>query len=151
MAQQGPRASASYCETQLSTRVPAIPAAPSGLDSMNTVFQTMQSTVIPGDGLRIAGMFAIVVSAYAPEGQTLTSGNLRCVVYNPYAARWTWAPSLDIDISDAAGKPAVTVVFNNVSRLGMLINWLTDTVVMSGGPYVQVRLDAFESTGNRGT
>lgn len=151
--QQGPRPTAQYVERQLLTRLPATPDLPSGKDSNSIAFQSAQPTATPGDGLRIAGLFAIVVSLYPDPGTTLSgAGSLKCWVYSPYQNRWARFPSNDVDLSDATSTPAYGVVFQNVSRLGMLINWLASGVTASGGATeVTVRLDGFASTGPRGT
>ncbi len=155
MSQQGPKPSAFYVERQLLTRVPATPAALSDKSS-NFAFGQNDPGIgntNPGDGLVLAGLFALVVSLYPNPGQTLSgAGNLRCWVYNPYQAQWTRVPGLDVDLSDATSTPAYTVpTFFNLSRLGMLINFLADAVTVSGGSDVLVRIDGFTSTGPRGT
>lgn len=155
MSQGGPKPSAFYVERQLLTR---LPATPNPLSDKSSNFAYGQNdpgigNTNPGDGLVLAGLFSFVVSVYPAPGKTLSgAGSLLCWVYNPYQAFWTRAPGLDVDLSDSSGVPAYTVpAFNNISRLGMLINFLTSSVTVSGGADVLVRLDGFTSTGSRGT
>lgn len=156
MSAAGPRPTAFYLERQALTRLPATPTPPSGLDSLSSFSANppAQGTTQAGDGLRLNGLFAIVVSIYPWTGATLSgAGNLLCWVWNPYQAQWTRSPGLDIDLSDATSTPAYTApAFLNVSRLGMLINWVASSVTASGGSTdVLVRLDGSTSVGERGT
>jgi hypothetical protein len=152
MPQGGPQPSARYVERQALTRSPATPATPSGKTSNDNAFLEDRGTVTPGDGLVISQAMAIVVSLYPDPGITLSGGgSLLCWVYNPYQQRWTRCDDLDIDLSNTSGYPAFTKgAYWNVSRLGMLINWLTSSVTASGGASsVVVRLDAFTSVGGQ--
>lgn len=155
MAQAGPQPSRYYVERQSLTRSPATPTPPTDRSSAYAFGQQApaQGSPLPGDGLALGGLFAVVVSVYPWVGQTLSgAGTLRCWVWNPYEARWTRNDDLDLDLSTASGFPARTfTTLTNVSRLGMLINWLCDSVTVSGGTDVLVRIDGFTSTGPRGT
>lgn len=155
MSVAGPKPSSFYVERQLLTRLPATPAALSNKSSNYAFGQNDPGigSTNAGDGLVIAGLFGIVLSIYPNPGQTLSgSGSLNCWVYNPFQAFWTRCPGLDVDLSDSTSMQAYTVpTFFNTSRLGMLINWLTSSVTVSGGTDVLVRIDGFTSTGPRGT
>ncbi len=154
MAAGGPKPSAAYVERQLLTRLPATPATPSGNTSNATAFQTAtaEGTPVAGDGLVLAGLFAIVVSVYPWAGQTLSGGSLLCWIYNPYQAYWTRCDDLDFDLTSASGFRAKTFPsLFNISRLGMLINWLASSVTVSVGTDVLVRVDGFTSVWERGT
>lgn len=141
----GPRPSAFYLERQLTTRSPTPPAAPSGLDSNHAAGQHDPGVATPGDGLVLGNINAITVSIYPASGQTLSGGgNLRCWIFNRYQNVWTRCSDLDLALSGATSAPAYTwAALAVVNRNGMLINWLTDAVTISGGPDVLVRLDGF--------
>lgn len=155
MSQGGPRPSAFYMERQLLTRLPATPATPGqGVPVRNSNTAAGQSdpgpgNPTPGDGLLLAGLFAVTVSVYATPGQTLTSGYLLCWVWNTYQQAWTRCTDLDFTIApgvDGTAFNAQTFAPNkNTSRLGLQVNWLANQVVTSGGTDVLVRLDAFTS------
>jgi hypothetical protein len=156
MAAGGPKPSMQYVERQALTRLPATPAAPTGLTSNSAAFGGPASppplgTTTPGDGIVLAGLMALVVSVFPNPGQTLSgAGSLLCWIYNPFAAAWARCSDLDLDVSDASGFPAKTfAAFSNVSRLGMLANWLTSAVTVSGGTDVLVRIDGFTSVGSQ--
>ncbi len=154
MAAAGPKPTAQYVERQPLSRLPATPAAPSVNTSNANAFQTAtaEGNPVPGDGMVLAGIFTIVVSIYPWVGQTLSGGgNLLCWVFNPFAGRWTRADDFDIDLSTTSTFPAYTKgTFQNLSRLGMFINWLTSSVTVSGGSTdVLVRVDGFASTGGQ--
>lgn len=152
MSQAGPKPSEYYVERQLLTRLPATPALPTDRSSNYSTGQVIppQGSPVAGDGLVIAGVMAIVVSVYPWENQTFSgAGSLLCWVYNPYQAYWTRASDLDLDLTDATGFRAKTfAAFQNISRLGMLINWLASAVTTTGGTDILVRIDGFTSSRN---
>lgn len=152
----GPRPSAMYIERQALTRSPATPTTPSGLNSNNAPYMApmnapVQGTTNPGDGLVLANVMTVVVSVYPWAGATLSgAGSLLCWVWDPYSLRWGRCSDLDLDLSDASGFPGKTFAsFQNVSRLGMLINWLTSSVTASAGSDVLVELSGFQSYGQQ--
>lgn len=151
-----PKPSYQYVERQLLTRLTATPAPPSGLTSNVAAYQVLnqppQGTVLTGDGLVLANVFAVVVSVYPWVNATLSgAGSLLCWVYNLYQGRWTRCDDLDIDLSNTSGYVAYTKsTFRNAARLGNLINWLASGVTVSLGTDVLVQLDAFTSVGGQG-
>lgn len=153
MSAGGPKPSAFYVERQALTRLPATPTPPTDRSSNTAQGQNAppQGTTQPGDGLVCAGLMAIVLSVYPWTGGTLSgAGSLLCWIYNPFMGLWTRAPSLDVDMSDSTSAPAYTAtVFQNVSRLGTLINWLASSVTVSGGTDILVRQDGFTSVGSQ--
>lgn len=154
MSSAGPKPSSFFVERQLLTRLPATPALPTTLSSNYQPGQTDpgQGNPSPRDGLVLSNLMALVVSIYPWTGQTLSgAGSLLCWVFNTYQNQWTRAPGLDIDLSDATSVPAYTVPsFYNISRLGVLINWLASGVTASGGSTdILVRIDGFTSVGRQ--
>lgn len=151
MSSGGPKPSSFFVERQLLTRLPATPALPTTLSSNYQPGQTDPGQGSPSarDGLVISNLMALVVSVYPWTGATLSgAGNLYCWVFNTYQNQWTRAPGLDIDMSDATSAPAYTApAFSNVSRLGLLINWLASSVTVSAGTDLLVRIDGFTSVG----
>ncbi len=143
----GPRPSAFYLERQALTRSPATPAAPSGKDSNSAAGQNDPGTPTAGDGLVLGNVFAVTVSIYAREGQTLSGGgDLYCWIYNRYQGLWVRCSDLDLSLSGASGVRAFQWSPMQVhSRNGMLIIWLTNAVTVSGGGDVLVRQDGFNS------
>lgn len=149
MSMGGPKPSAFYLERQALTRSPATPTAPSGATSNTALGQIDpgEGTTRAGDGLVLAGLMGVVVSVYANSNQTLSgSGSLLCWIFNPYQQAWTRCPDLDFDLTYSSTFAARTFpTLQNVSRLGMLINWLTSGVGVSSGADVLLRLDGFQS------
>lgn len=153
---QGPRPSAFYVERQALSRLPATPTVPSSTVSLQRTSNQAAGQIdpgpgnpTPGDGLVLAGLYAISVSVWpglVNSGQTLSgAGSLLCWVYNPYMGGWSRASDLDLDLSDAANFPAKTFgALHNISRLGMLINWLASSVTATSADLL-VRLDGFQS------
>lgn len=139
----GPRPSAFYLERQATTRSPATPAAPSGLDSLHAFGQHDPGVAAPGDGLILGNLNSVSVSIYARPGQTLSGGgNLRCWLYNRSQGAWTYCSDLDLSLSAAGGKQNYAWASLEIpSRNSYLLNWLTDAVTISGGPDVLLRLD----------
>lgn len=158
MSAGGPQPSARYVERSLLTRSPSTPVAPSGLTSNNIAFNgqniSPEGTPRVGDGLVLAGLFAITVSVFPWVGQTLTgTGSLLCWIYNPYAQRWSRMPSADIDLSalPAAAPGYTSGAFWDPSRLGYIINWYPSSVAVSGGTDILLDVAGFMSTGPRST
>lgn len=153
MSQAGPRPSAFYVERELLTRLPATPAALSDRSSSFSFGQQApaEGNPLPGDGLVLAGLFAIVVSVYAWAGQTLSgAGTLNCWLYNPFEAVWTRMPDLDQTVT-ATSRAQSFAAIQVLARTGTLVNFLASSVTVSGGTDVLVRIDGFESTGPRGS
>lgn len=152
MSQGGPRPSAWYVERSNGTRVPATPAALSDKSS-NFAYGKNDpgaGNTNPGDGLVLAGLMSIVVSVWPGDSQTLSNaGDLFCWLYNPYLARWARCPDLDIAMPTGGTLQAWSSgAYQNVSRLGMLINWLPSGVTSTASD-ILVRLDGFSSVGGQ--
>jgi len=65
---------------------------------------TEAAPALPGDGIDLADVSAIVPILHAPVGQTFTGiGSLLAYVYSATTATWVRFPRGDIDLSDAAG------------------------------------------------
>ena len=154
MAAGGPKPSSFYVERQALTRVPNPPVVLTGRDSRVSSGQIDPGVGNPtaGDGLMLANVFSITVSIYPNLNQTLSgAGKLQCYIYNPYQQMWTNCDDFDIDLSTTSNYFAFTKgSFRNASRLGMLINWATSAVTVSGGSDVLVRIDAFTSVDAQG-
>lgn len=156
MPLQGPQSSRYYLERTLSTRVPSTPAPPNNLSSNFAASQTDPGIGIqnPGDGIVLASLFTLVVSAYANPGQTFSgTGSAACWIYNPFQQVWTRNVDLDLDFTPYAGLSVNAITFStfrNASRLGMLINWLPSGVGLGGGPDFLMRIDGFQSVGSQG-
>lgn len=152
MSAAGPKPSSFFVERQLLTRLPATPALPSQLSSNYQPGQTDpgQGNASPRDGLVLSNIMSIVVSVYPWTGATLSGGSLLCWIYNTYQGIWTRCDEMDFDLTSASGFQAKTFpTLQNVSRLGLLINWLTSSVTVSAGTDVLVRLDGFTSVGGQ--
>lgn len=154
MSQGGPKPTAFYVERQALTRLPATPTVPGAngallATSNQSLGQTDPGigTTRPGDGLVLGGLMALAVSVYANPGQTLSgAGSLLCWIFNPYQAVWTRCYDLDLDMTAATSCPARTFPSNPIpARQGVIINWLTSGVTVSGGTDVLVRIDGFQS------
>lgn len=158
----GPKPSRFYVERMALTRSPATPTVPGAGGAPLRTSNQAAGQIDPGvgnstagDGLVLAGLYAVSVSIYpgVPGGASTLSGggNLLCWVFNTYQGAWTRCDDLDIDMGSTSGYPAYTkATFHNVSRLGMLINWLTSSVTATA-PDVLVRLDGFQSASQSST
>lgn len=163
MSAGGPKPSFSYIERQGTTRTlngigGLTPAIPTNLNSSNTSFQLDPGigNPTPGDGLVFSQSMTISVSIIPNPGATLSgAGTLQCWLWKPYIGNnnvlgfWSRSDDLDIDLSAASGFPAKSAQFQNISRLGGFINWLTSGVTVSSGTDVLIRLDGFTSVGSQ--
>jgi hypothetical protein len=161
-AGQGPKPSAFYLERQPLTRLPTTPTIPgAGGVPLRTSNQAAgqidpgPGNATPGDGLAIGGLYAITVSIWPgiPNGGATLSGagTLLCWIYSQYTGAWSRASDFDLVLTDASGFPAKTfAAFQNVSRLGMYMNWLTSAVTATSAD-VLVRIDGFQSASSSST
>lgn len=147
MSISGPKPSAFYIERQAKTRSPATPTAPANLDGRFAAGQIDPGpgNATPGDGLMLAGLMSLTVSIYPNPGTNITGGSVLCVIYNPYQAQWTRCPDDDLTITAGTYTTGYTFApLRNISRLGMLINFLTSGITGTTGD-VLVRIDGFTS------
>lgn len=149
MSQGGPKPSSFYVERQIATRLPATPAAPSGLDSNHAAGQNDPGpgAGTTGDGLILAGLMAVTVSIWPQSGLTLTGGTLLCWLYNPYIQAWSRCPDFDLPVTAATYTGPAGYTFSsikNLSRLGFLMNFLTSSLTGTSPDFL-IRLDGFQS------
>lgn len=159
---QGMRPGAFYLERMPATRSPATPTVPNADTNLRRdsnhaagMIDPGPGNSTPGDGLVLAGLYAVTVSIWPGTpggGSTLSGGgNLLCWIFNPFVGQWSRADQLDIDLTSTSGYPSYTAAtFHNVSRLGMLINWLTSSVTSTAADYL-VRIDGFQSASSSST
>lgn len=149
MAAGGPKPTTFYLERQALTRLPATPAAPSGLDNLHAANQKDPGpgSTNAGDGIFLTGLMAVMVSIYPNFGATLSgAGSLVCWLYNPFQATWTRCKDWDLSLSSSSGLPAQTFDVRKLNvRLGHIANWVTSSVTVSAGTDVLVRIDGFTS------
>lgn len=155
MAAGGPSPTRSYVERMALTRLPAIPTQPGlgGAPIVSVPGDPGPGSTAPGDGLQLAGLFAVNVTVIANQGQTLSGGGtLYCWVWDVFSNVPKRIQDLDLSMTwNGVGVQQVRGfgTLQALSRLGGYLLFLTNAVTVSGGGAdVLVRLDGFTSVGN---
>lgn len=98
-----------------------------------------------GAGMPLTNVIAARISLCPAAGQTLTgTGNLRAYLWHPSAATWMRSPDLDLAVGTATTSANPCRVWPD-SQTGLRtagnVLYATDTIGVSGGTTVTVRID----------
>lgn len=92
------------------------------------------------EGLSIRDLAAVTIVAAVEEGETITSGDLECYVYDSVVAAWVRLPAWDVDLANGASMRRVAWVRELPVRRAQRITWVPATAVASGGTTMVVHL-----------
>lgn len=98
----------------------------------------------PGSGMSTVGLYGARVSLCAETAQTLSgAGALRAYYWHPGAGLWLRSAYLDLTVPAAAAGNQCFLWPDSITsvRLGGYVLFTSDSVTVSGGTTVTVRLD----------
>lgn len=104
---------------------------------------TQAAPSLSTDGMSLGDVLGFRVSVCAASGQTLTGGGtLRAWLYHTDAGLWMRNPSLDLTVSASGVRCQVFPDAQPVVLLSHRVYFASDTVTVSGGTTLDVRIDA---------
>lgn len=103
---------------------------------------TRDAPTLATEGMGLHGVTGFRVSICAESGQTLSgTGNLRAYLYHTDAALWMRNPDLDLAVDASSVRCQAFPDMTTGTTVGHRVLFAADTVGVSGGTTVTVRID----------